>query len=277
MLEICDSRSLGGQGDMRVRGVVGPPEFNLDGTIRLRRRGQLEHQSLVIAPLRAAIEGRNVDVVRYLLDEGATGDLHSPDLRPFETPLILAYANLEGGDRRSSTALCEAASSGHLGVVLELLGQGANIHTSNDIALCAAIYRGHVDVVRLLLSKGAVQRSNSLNIAARVGSVELVSLLLDHEADVNAEIARPLRIAVMQNYWNLASFFLEKGADVQVHENEVLWEAVSRGATVAVEEMLKFGANPNALSRYKRKAVKDATDCGFKDTLKLIGIVIGTD
>ncbi len=52
----------------------------------------------------------------------------------------------------------EACEKGHLEVVRELLGRGANVdaaQTTNRWTLMAACQRGHLDVARLLLAQQA--------------------------------------------------------------------------------------------------------------------------
>ncbi len=82
----------------------------------------------------AAGEGR-LDVVRYLLDEGA---------------------DVNARENRGSTALIEAAYGGHIEVIKELLLRGAEINAIGEqgTALDVAISRNNTPVVELLRHRG---------------------------------------------------------------------------------------------------------------------------
>lgn len=77
--------------------------------------------------------------------------------------------DLKGGDL-GDTALIEAAYSGHPGIALLLILNGANINEKNAdgwTALMTAAYRNRKDVVRLLIDKGAnVNAKNKYGMTA---------------------------------------------------------------------------------------------------------------
>jgi CDK inhibitor PHO81 len=105
----------------------------------VRRLVQQDHQLLDAVwkdhtPLTAAAAKGRVEVVRYLLDEGA--DIH---LRP--APYV-------------RSALSEACNHGHVEVVALLLARGADTGPAITgwTPLMAASSQGHTDVVELLLA-----------------------------------------------------------------------------------------------------------------------------
>jgi ankyrin repeat protein len=123
-----------------------------DGTLEeVRRLVQQDRGLLNVAhgwasPLTAAAVRGHVEVVRYLLDEGA--DIN---LRP------------EG---IWETALEHACRGGQLGVVVLLLERGADAGPDDDgmTPLMAASFSGHTDVAELLLAhdSGHVDQQNHL-------------------------------------------------------------------------------------------------------------------
>jgi len=107
------------------------------------------------------------------------------------------------------TALCAAASSGHVDVARQLVKFGAdkdklsNILPNNPTALCCAVSCGHREVTRFLCDAGADKNKSmdsgetALVLAARRGDVEMVRLLCNAGADVNhAARERPLLVAL---------------------------------------------------------------------------------
>ncbi len=58
--------------------------------------------------------------------------------------------------------------------------------------------------------------------AARHGYVEMMSLLLDHGADVNAKDGEPLINAIEKGHDMAATFLLDHGADASLHKGKAL-------------------------------------------------------
>ena len=80
-------------------------------------------------PLEFAINRKNIDIVKYLVENGAS--------------LNQMYI------------VAQAAGQGHLDIVKYLVEKGADIHEDNEYALQLASARGHLDVVKYLVKKGA--------------------------------------------------------------------------------------------------------------------------
>jgi ankyrin repeat protein len=155
----------------------------------------------------------DTEIVRFLLEHGA-------DL------------NAEGGD--GHTALNVAAGKGHAGVVSLLLGHGADPLKINPVngsdALLPAVIGKQVECVRLLLEAGAnpdrtypgeLSSGGSrdipiLIIASENGDAEIVRLLLEHGADLNADVGdgmTALRRAGVNSYKDVEQVLIEFGAD----------------------------------------------------------------
>ncbi len=143
-------------------------------------------------------------------------------------------ANIDAVDIRGYPALTLAVAGRHPGVVRALLARGANASPATESPLIAAAQVGDVDVVELLLDHGAPIEAcdhlgrGSLYWAAYLGHRAVVELLLDRGADLHARDQRgdtPLH-----------------GAASNVIDPEVLRTLIERGARIDVVD--DIGATP---------------------------------
>ena len=113
--------------------------------------------------------------------------------------LLKKGASVEATAPKNRTALIWAATNGHTTVVEVLYGAGADINARDGdghTALMFAVKGSNVSTVDFLLKNGAdinaqskKQRITALIVAAAVGDVEVVRLLLEYGADTDlAEI-----------------------------------------------------------------------------------------
>ncbi|KAJ7291119.1 ankyrin repeat-containing domain protein [Mycena rebaudengoi] len=192
----------------------------------------------VAAPADSALEaasGRgHIDIVRLLLEKGADIQAgHNGALRRASEKgqadvlqfLLEKGANADTG-YGENTPLKAASQEGHIHIVRLLFTNGADVHTGNDSALRAASESGYTEVVQVLLRKGAnanVTSGNgeSLLIATSAGRcmqpsqhVNIVRLLLENGADVNAGNNGALRAASKAGYTKVIQVLLEHGANI---------------------------------------------------------------
>jgi ankyrin repeat protein len=138
--------------------------------------------------------------------------------------LLLAYgANVNGGGWIVGYPLMEAAREGHFEIAKLLLEKGADVNIMADegfTALDAAIAKNRVEVVQLLLNKGAnpnryVAGATPLYDAAGYGYAQIVSLLIEHGADINAKSfgrTTALAIAIQNNHLDVVNLLKKAGA-----------------------------------------------------------------
>lgn len=96
-----------------------------------------------------------------------------------------------------------------------------------DAALAAAVKRRDVQGVAQLLARGAdvnmrVENRPLLSYAAGEGMAGIVTLALDHGADIHATCAAffsPLHMAVQNMHFNIADILLARGADINFQRN----------------------------------------------------------
>ena len=97
--------------------------------------------------------------------------------------LIEHGANVNATDDNRHTALAECVGSGNAEIVQVLLAASAKPDPS---ALSLASWLGRIDFVEILLHAGADPNAGIVD-AARGGHVEILVLLLDKGANVNAK------------------------------------------------------------------------------------------
>lgn len=153
-----------------------------------------------ITPLNWAISSDNTELVKLLLDHGATigatflstaadrGDVNIAEI------LIAHGADVNAKDSGGNTALHAAAWAGRDEVIKLLLSKGAEVDPKRHdglTPLISAADREHNSTVEILLAKGAntnaaVDNGNTaLHSAVARGNKEVVESLLAHGADMN--------------------------------------------------------------------------------------------
>jgi len=107
-----------------------------------------------------------------------------------------------------------------------------------------------------------------LMLAAQLGSVELMAVLVAHGADVNAADAHqgwtPLMYAVTSGIIAATTWLLAHGAEVNATDaagNTALHLAIEKGFVYTVEALLKGGADPLAPNEWEVPALEVAQGC----------------
>ena len=217
--------------------------------------GSAVHMTQVmISPYCIAVRSRRAEVARYLLDHGAQVDvfcaafLGELDALADHITAGLASAQSPHEDLHPVTPLHHAVDGGSVAAAALLLESGADARTAGG---------------RLLTS------------AARQGAIELVRLLLDHDADpADAESLGHLGQAR-----TIGELLVAKGLDlnVPIRDQETLLTMACRAdkgehpQTVAA--LLELGADPNAPNAKGRTPLAIATSAGFDETAALLKAV----
>ena len=199
--------------------------------------------------LSAAAREGDVARINQLLNEGANVD-EFPSGKWSATPLYWSLFNCK----------FDAAQL--------LLKKGANVNLtdsygSSPLHLAAGCKNAEASFVATLLQKGAdVNYKNpsdgltSLHYASSSGSADVVNVLLDKNADINARDHKgttPLMLAAKRNSLPVAKLLLERGADVNLqdkHKKTAL--SYAKGIFTKNKEMtllLKNAEHGNPVSR----------------------------
>jgi ankyrin repeat protein len=232
--------------------------------------------------LYAAAEGGHTNIVKLLLDNGATVDTDMG---------------------RNGNAFQAAVDGGYEEVVKLLLDGGFDVHTRgrcymdelgqfrDSNALCAAAEKGHTKLVKLLLEHGmAVNESGGvygspLQAAAAKGHEQIVEILLDtKDIDINApefyffwqdELVEtsPLYLASEEGHVNVVKLLLDRGADINARSAH--WTTALTVASVSNQEevvrlLIERGADLNVENEFCSGALEGAAQYGHEEIVELL-------
>ncbi|KAK5088796.1 hypothetical protein LTR05_003018 [Lithohypha guttulata] len=255
-----------------------------------------EHKHSVLA----AIHGKHFHIARLLISHSASPNLgmllktmsryydraseeeisilHDLSLRPG------VYDNAEIGE-----LLCLAAGRGITAFVARLLPRVSDVdlvctdnrHTKYDTALVAAASNGHLEVVSLLLDHGADieltgnHKLTALAEAVSNGNLQVVSLLLDYGADIEVIDNHGLLIliaAASNGHLEVVSLLLDHGADIEVtgsHGLTALIAAARSGKLECVKLLVNRGANVHVVG-LGDSALSRAAGDGHTEIVKVL-------
>ncbi|KAF7977922.1 hypothetical protein HWV62_1979 [Athelia sp. TMB] len=194
--------------DMNAQGILGTALYEALSwrqleivTLLLDRGADMNAQGKYGTALQGAISSGRLEIVTLLLD----------------------HMNAQ---RINGTALQEAISSGHLEIVTLLLDRGADMNAQgeHDTALQQALLSGHLEIAILLLDRGAnvnVQKGpfgNALQAVSTQCRAALDELLVGPSVRCSKDV--PSRLATANGYFEVINLLLDHGADVNAEAQE---------------------------------------------------------
>lgn len=172
--------------------------------------GQYTTMSMLVSSAHPAIAGLQAPLAELLLDFGAAIEGHGSE--QWKSPLMTALA------------------FGYLDTAEALVRRGARIPV---LAAAAGLGRP-ADAIRLLPGADALDRHRALALAAQLGHVEIVRLLLDAGEDPNRYNpngnhghSTPLHQAAFAGHENVVRLLVERGARLDIRDT--VWHGTPLG------------------------------------------------
>lgn len=200
-------------------------------------------------------------IVRLFLEQGANVNIQGG---PLGTPLIAAIVTNEK----------------EIVQVLVEYDADLNAEGPNGNALYAAANRDYTTLAGLLLNSGANVNhkcgrfGSALEVATWCGFSDMVKMLLDHGADINAmgPEGSALHIAARQGYQMLAQMLVDHGADIDARGRygSALQAAVERHNRRVVQMLVDRGANNDARGPDADALLYQPSRINHKEILRLL-------
>ncbi|KAM0276585.1 hypothetical protein ACHAQH_006590 [Verticillium albo-atrum] len=205
-----------------------------------------------VTPLQGATDWGRLQAVEVLLEHGAD---HT-------------YGQVDNKEANSTTwkPLVQASENNYAKIAALLLAKGADADATGPkgCALYLAAKQGYVDICVMLLKHGASANvvatdfAPPLSVAVESGKLELVRLLLDHGANIEAvfkgaedgdSMDTALTLAARDGSTEIVELLLQRGANPNHYEGDLdppIYLASWRGHVEVVNMLLEKGADPNA-------------------------------
>ncbi len=180
--------------------------------------GDINNPTNYFYPLRYASSQGDLDIVEYLINQGAD-----------DVEMSLQWAS----------------GSGQLDVVKYLsqvlTNQGNDITNWGTEAIKNATRVGHLGIVEYLAENGA-DPGNSIIDASKYGQYEIVKYLIDNKFYVKNDLHTSLKFASETGNLDLVKYLVEHGASVKYNDYSPLMSAIVSGNLELVKYLVERGS-----------------------------------
>lgn len=211
--------------------------------------------------LHLASQGGFEEVVPILVEHGADINTRERDGRTAlhfaKTANIAEYfleagADIEATDRLGYTALHIASEAGLKDVVSVLIQRGADVNKRGDSMGFGTLDAAENHLAQIMLGCNFWRGCTALHLASEYGQDEIVAMLIESKADVNAREISGKTALHRTESGRIARLLLEAGADIHAKEYEsfggrtALHLAAQNGCEELVHTLIQHGAYVNA-------------------------------
>ncbi|AGH97872.1 ankyrin repeat domain-containing protein [Micavibrio aeruginosavorus] len=160
----------------------------------------------------------------------------------------------------------DAAQNGDMDRVQSIIQKGSIDFTADDrvcygTALIHAASNGHIDIVRLLIAHDAAIDSineSALRCAAAKSRIDIVRLLIERGVNIHANNGAALRHAAENGQIDILRLLIKHGADITANDSWALREAAANGHIKIARLLVKRGADINTKDSWAlRLAIKN--------------------
>jgi ankyrin repeat protein len=177
--------------------------------------------------------------------------------------------------------LFDAIRSGSSEALKKALANNADANDSltGYSALMMAALEGTADQMSMLINHGARMNDSSRNgitaLWLALPTMEKITLLLDHDADINHKISGYgilVKLATMPGQTNLFQFLISRGVDPMTSspDNLLLYNAASTGDTTLLGFLLRLGFKVNDTTSFGEVPLNAALTFRTPATLKML-------
>jgi uncharacterized protein len=208
-------------------------------------------------PLLIAIdEGVNADIISFLIEKGAKINIRNKD---------------------GWTALHKAVNKGNKEIVDVLAANGADffaVNNNGNNSFDLIFEKGESYTSSIITNDLVKLRNNRMNTplfyAIDWGSIEIVKIILDKDAEINAKNINgetPLHQTVISDNSDIAKLLITRGATLEASDNQKntpLHNCVTWNSSEVARVLIENGANINAKNITDRTPLHEAVALGEK-------------
>ncbi|KAK6514338.1 hypothetical protein TWF506_008735 [Arthrobotrys conoides] len=168
-----------------------------------------------------------------------------------------------------STVLHITVSRGHQELAKFLIEKGVDVNVENKsmkTALGEASFRRHQDMVRMLISNKAEIRT-ALHDAANGSQLEVMKILIENNAVVNANNGVVLRDAAERGDLEVVELLIQNNADFNAGNGQALSRATWKGHRAVMEVLIQNNADIN---ENKGLALENAVSGNYREIVELL-------
>ena len=227
-------------------------------------------------PLSYAVIANKINVVNYLISQGADVNLYnirSPLHKAIENDnirmvqcLLDNRANIEAIDCDRNTPLMVAIKEKKREIVNLLIERNANVNAVNknkNVLITAIQYFDFLIVERLIEAGADVNANNSLFYAVKKVNSSLTKLLLDHGANPNIVDdfnKSPLYYSVEYDIFKTFQYLIEYGSILDLQDKDIIFSGLKKH--VFIKYFLEHGLDVNIKSNTNYSLLYHAFEIG---------------